>query len=216
MSRSEIRFNCGHLLVCCVALALFAPAALAQVSGADQQCINELNKSFAKVAATQGKEVCSCIKDGSKGKLQGQTIEVCMTSDNKGKVGKAKSKTLDKAGQKCPTPPSFGPTDPNVINQVAMDKELDLVHQIFGSDLDAAIEDFATNKDGAKCQIDVAKAAKKCQDTKLKEYNKCKKDGLKDESITGAAGLEVCMGLDPKGKIAKACQDKLKGKVDKK
>ena len=116
MSRSEIRFNFNHFLVCCGALALFAPAALAEVSGDDQKCINELNKNLAKVASTQGKDICSCIKNGSQGKLGGQTIEVCMTSDNKGKVGKAKSKTLAKAGQKCPTPPSFGPTDPNVIN----------------------------------------------------------------------------------------------------
>jgi len=96
-----------------------------------------------------------------------------------------------------------------------MSKELDLMHEVFGSDLDTAIILQSDDKDAGKCQLDVAKATKKCQETKLKEFNRCKKDGLKDGSITDASGLEACMGLDPKSKIAKACVEKLAGKVAK-
>ncbi len=181
-----------------------------------QKCIVGLNKNFAKVAKAQGKENCACIKGGSKGKLGGQSIEDCTTADAKNKVAKAKAKTLSKAASDCATAPDFGPNDPNTVNDVAMQKELDLIHDIFGSDLDAAIEDFTTNKPGAKCQIDAAKAAKKCQDAKLKEFNSCKKAGLKDASVHDALTLSDCMGQDPKGKIAKACQTKLKDKLDKK
>ncbi len=180
-----------------------------------QKCIVGLNKNMAKVAKAQGKDICACIKDGSKDKLGG-TIEDCTTADAKGKVAKAQAKTISKAGSDCSTTPDFGPSDPDSVNQAAISKELDLIHDIFGSDLDAAIEDFATNKDGAKCQIDAAKAAKKCQDTKLAEFNSCKKAGLKDATVHDALTLADCMGQDPKGKIAKACQSKLKAKLDSK
>jgi hypothetical protein len=191
--------------------------AAAPALGQDQEgCINELNKGFGKVAKTQGKDIGKCIKDGSKGKLVAQSIEECITADNKGKVAKAQQKTVSKASPLCSPPPDFGPSDPDTVNEVAVEKELALIHQIFGSDLDAVILDASVEKDGAKCQVDVAKAAQKCQDTKLKEFNKCKKAGLKDGSITGAVGLEACMGADEKGKIAKACDTKLGGTINKK
>lgn len=191
-----------------------------------QKCILELNKNLAKVAKTQGTEISKCIKDGSKDKLEGQSIEQCATADNGGKVGKATQKTIDKAADKCasdpndPGFPDFGVTDPNTVNQVAIGTELALIHEIFGSDLDAAI--FSADgdtKDSSKCQQLVADSVKKCQDAKLKEFNGCKKDGLKNESIQSFLDLQGCMGRDPKGKIAKACEPvsgTIRSKIDKK
>ncbi len=216
MSLPGIRLQNNHFLAFTLLLVLAASPVLAQVGSDDQKCINELNKNFQKVAKAQGKAICSCIKDGSKGKLGVQTIEECLTADNKGKVGKTKAKALTKVGAKCVAPPPFGPNDPNTANALAMDKELELIHDIFGSDLDATILDFSVDKSGAKCQSDVAKQAKKCQDAKLKGFNKCKKDGLKDGSITSASGLEACVGADPKGKVVKECDTKLASKINKK
>jgi pimeloyl-ACP methyl ester carboxylesterase len=193
-----------------------------QVQRPDQRkCIDALNKNFAKVAKTQGKDIDKCIKDGSKDKLENPTIEACLTADNKEKVSKAKGKTVAAFDSKCDDTPDFGPSDPNTVNQAAVDKELDLIHQIFGSDLDDAIvkqgdPNTPNAKDTAKCQIDVAKAAKKCQGAKLKAFNKCKKAGLKAESITGASGLEGCMNFDGDSKVAKACVEKLDDKISKK
>ena len=166
------RRGSGWPLAVFLGLVLCAAPALGQD---EQGCINELNKGFGKVAKTQGKDIGKCIKDGSKGKLVAQSIEECITADNKGKVAKAKQKTISKASPLCSVPPDFGPSDPNTVNQAAVEKELDLIHAIFGSDLDLddVIFDASVEKDGAKCQIDVAKAAQKCQDTKLKEFNKC-------------------------------------------
>ncbi|TDJ03375.1 MAG: hypothetical protein E2O73_00190, partial [Deltaproteobacteria bacterium] len=208
---------------CAIALAglLLALVALphgsaqAQLGQDDQNCINELNKNFAKVAKAQAKDICQCLKNGSKGKLSGETIEECTTSDSKGKVAKAKSKALAKAASKCTVRPPFGPTAAEGANQVAMSKELDLIHEIFGSDLDTAIILQSNDKDSGKCQLDVAKATKKCQETKLKAFNQCKKNGLKDQSIQSFVDLQACMGQDPKGKIAKACVEKLSGRIAK-
>jgi hypothetical protein len=183
-----------------------------------QKCIVGLNKNFAKVASAQGKAIGKCIKDGSKGKLpQSQTIEQCMAADHD-KVADAKAKTHAKAGKECVEPdlPDFGATDPNNVNEVAVEKELDLIHDLFGSDLDDVIVKQTDVKAGAKCQIDVAKAVQKCQDAKLKEFTKCKKSGLKDATIHDALTLADCMGLDPGLKIDKACNEKLFDKLEKK
>jgi streptogramin lyase len=200
-----------------VTIDSFSKLALGIVRAQDkdqQKCINELNKNFAKVAKTQGKVIGGCIKDGSKGKLGGQSIEECITADNDGKVGKAQQKTFDKAPSKCLVAPEFGATDPNTVNRVAVDKELDLIHEIFGSDLDDVILDQEVEKAGAKCQIDVAKAATKCPDAKLKEFNKCKKNGLGGKQappetslpFDDPTDLERCMGYDSNNKIKKACE----------
>ncbi len=101
------------------------------------------------------------------------------------------------------------------MNQAAITKELDLIHDLFGSDLDLAIVDSGNDKDGAKCQQGAAKQVKKCQDAKLKAFNACKKDGLKDATVHDALTLADCMGQDPKGGIEKDCVTKLTDKVGK-
>jgi hypothetical protein len=57
------------------------------------------------------------------------------------------------------------------VNDTAVAKEILLIHDIFGTDLDQSTILKTDNK-----------AAYKCQDTKLKVYNKCKKDGLKGKT----------------------------------
>ena len=208
-----------------------------QLESKDQQsCINELNKGLAKVAKTYGKHIDKCLKEGSKEKLPSGNIESCVVETGtfgKDKVGDAQNKTLNKAGPsgKCPPSarPDFAATDPNTINQVALVKELSLIHAVFGSDLDAAIIFEADNKAGAKCQLSVAKALKKCQDAKLKAFNGCKKSGLSAKSssrIANPLDLAGCISgrgdsiaADVKGKVEKACDPatgKIKKAIDKK
>jgi hypothetical protein len=183
-------------------------------TGGQQKCINSLNKNFGKVAKAQGKDTCGCIKDESKGKLdlEGITAEECTTADRKSKVDKAKQKTISAATSDCAVAPDFGATDAGTVNLAAMDKDIELIHDIFGADLDAAI--VASGSDDAKCQAEVAKRAKKCQDAKLKEFGKCKKAGLKDASVHDHLTLAACMGKDPKSKIDKACVVNLNDKID--
>ena len=190
------------------------------VESKDQQkCINELNKNLAKVAKAQGKDICKCLKDASKAKLGGLTIEECTTADRKGKVAKAKSKTVTQAEKKCVEPPDFGITDPTTVNSAAMNKELDLIHDLFGSDLDEAIvvlDGTKPVKAQSKCQLEAAKLAKKCQETKLKEFLKCEKNGLKEATVHDHLTLADCIGKDVKGKIEKTCVTKLAEKITKK
>ena len=215
----------------------------AQPSKADQKCINSVNKNAAKIVKVQGKDICACVKNGAKGKLGAQTIEQCLTADSKGKVAKAKSQLDDKIGKDCASYPldpngfaPVDPTDPNFIKARSMEKDISLIHWIFGSDLDSVIVKEADTttpdaKNVSKCQQAVAKQAKKCQDTKLKQFLACKKDGMKGKTppgqISSSEDLErLCLQADPndpttgqadpKGKISKACDDKLAGTIQKK
>ncbi len=145
------------------------------LSKAEQKCVVTINKNVAAVAKAQGKTICGCIKDGAKGKLGDQTIEQCLTADDKGKVGKAGTKLAGKVSSDCAGPsPGFG-VDPNGIDSDALsakaiERELSLIHGIFGTDLDTSI---VSEKPTSKCQQAVVKQAKKCFDTKWKVLKKC-------------------------------------------
>jgi hypothetical protein len=198
-------------------LVLLSAGHLSAATKDQQSCINANNKNFQKLTAAIGKDIDGCIKDNAKGQL-GTTPAQCFGSDGKGKIAKAMAKADSDFAKRCVGDdkngvsklPSFGVTDPNTLGTVAAAKELALVGLLFGSDVDSALIQEATNKDASKCQQSIAKTLKKCQDTQLKEFNKCKKTALK----AGANGFEGCVLDDPKGKIAKAC-DQSGGKVDK-
>ena len=199
-------------LLLSLSIFLHGPAGAAEQSPKQQQCINTLNKNFLKIASTQGKEILACLKGGSKGQLDPQTIEECLTADNRGKVAKAKSKTEADDSKKCSAqPPDFGATNATTVNDAAVQKELDLVHAIFGLDLDAVIAP-SEDKFKSKCQQKVTSKAKKCQDTKLKVFNECKKSALK-QGAAEATDIETCIFADPEGVIAKACVDKVAAQV---
>jgi len=230
----QIQGRARFALVAATALALLlVPQGLvwAQAQEKDQQlCINQINKNFAKMAKVQSKEIMGCIGRRAKGLLDG-TIEHCMTADAKGKVAKAVEKILAKEDAKCSdTLPDFAYTSGSIAAAAAIDKEISLIHSIFGSDLDASLVLAFFNKNASRCQADVLKTAQGCQSAKLKAFNRCKKDAIKGRkvaAVTSAQELQdACLGLgasgtpDPKGTIAKACEAKLgakiKGKCDKK
>ncbi|MHC4067916.1 MAG: hypothetical protein ACYSUI_25925, partial [Planctomycetota bacterium] len=106
--------------------------------------------------------------------------------------------------------------------QIMIDKELAMIHAIFGTDLDEVAVTKVDNKNGWKCQSAVAKAAGKCQDAKLATFNACKKDLLKAGDPTTGDLQDACMGAgaapmpDGKGKIGKKCGNGLGGTLGKK
>jgi hypothetical protein len=187
-----------------------------------QQCINGLNKRFAKVASAQGKDIGDCIKRVAKGKslTPATTLEECLTGDRRDKVAKAARRVRSEGAKSCgASVPDFGATDPNTVVNAAIQNELDLIHNVFGSDLDLVIAIEASDQPTSKCQQAVAKSVKKCRDKKFKEFNKCKKSGLEDQNVLSFVDLQGCIGQDPKGKIARACDPatgKIRSTIDKK
>ncbi len=192
--------------------------ATAQQTPSEQKCTNALNKNGSKVSKDMSKQAESCLKNFGKGKplspdVSVDTLEECVLDDPKDKIQKRKDRTESAFDQFCDPLPGFGATDPNTVNGAAMAKELNILRDIFGSDLDLvaiaesdpSFTDPGDARDASKCQRKVLKAVFKCQQAKMKEFLKCKKAGLKDLSIFDASGLEACYeGADPIN-ISKKC-----------
>ena len=189
------------------------------LSRAAQDCLNDMNKNFAKVARAQRRAIGKCIKNRSKNRLAGESIEACFDADRSGKVAKARAKTKRIARARCAEMPDFGPMDPNAINRAAVSSELSLIYEFLDPDLDSAIIP-ASDRRGSKCQQSVIKAAGKCHQAKLDEFNRCKKAGMQGRVDLPGAHLPFadqndighCMGYDPRGKVASEC-DPQSGRV---
>jgi hypothetical protein len=228
MRRFNLRQAVSITAGLCLALFVLAHGV---ASADDAKCVITANKNAAKVAKAQGKDIVKCLKDAGGGKLTG-TIENCLTSDPKGKVDKASRKLSQKVGSACadsvlPVVPPVEVDDPDGLSEIMIDKELAVIHAIFGTDLDATglIVKKVDDKLGWKCQSAVAKAAGKCQDAKLATFNSCKKAELKRGLASAQALQDACMGTngppnhgipDTKGKIAKKCGNGLGGTLGKK
>ncbi len=198
------------------AALLTAGAALAQLDGDQQKCLNGLNKDLAKLAATQGKENIACLKNAGGGKLApNQSADECLLADSKGKIAGAEAKLAADFTALCvATPPTFGlpvGTVSAVLSAAARGGSLDLLADIFGASLSTAAIDCAVDKPACSCQQAIAKATEKVAKTKFKTFLGCKKSVLKAGALNAEA-LEDCVDEDStpgsiaddgKGKIAK-------------
>ncbi len=231
---TDARF--ARAATCAAVALLFATTAFAQAADKNQQkCINAMNKDGAKLAAKQGKENVSCLKNAGKGKLPGgQSADECLVADAKGKIAKAEGKTEADFSRKCADElPTFGlpagtagiytGTVAASVNGAAVDGSLSLLADVFGASLTNAVIDCGTDKDGCKCQQAVAKDYEKLAATKFKEFLKCKKSVLKDgadsssdlQACVDDAGTTGSVADDAKGKIGKK-RDKLGSDIAKK
>ncbi|RMD82483.1 MAG: lamin tail domain-containing protein [Candidatus Dadabacteria bacterium] len=193
------------------------PGAANTISGAlpseQQRCILTLNKDLAKMAKTAGKEALRCLKDAAFDKLGTMTAEECLLADPRQRVAKVEGKVVRDFGKSCtgtsssgmPKYPYFGASDSETVTASGALAPQDALHDIFGPDLDVSVIRAAIDKAAAKCQLALAKDALRCIDAVAKEFSKCKKSGLGDASIVRTPELASCFGVDPAGKIAKAC-----------
>ncbi len=177
-----------------------------------QKCVSALNKDLEKVTATFSKHILSCMKSWQKQSLS-TTMEVCVLDDTKNKKLKAAARVSTDLLKRCtgsdksgiPKLPYYGPVDDVEIVDAGEAKEPDLFHDIYGPDLNVSLIFDDDDPFGSKCQQSIAKTLTKCQSTTMREFNSCKKSGMKAEAITDATSLGACLGVDAKGKIAKAC-----------
>jgi hypothetical protein len=194
---------------------LLAPGASAQVqSKAQQNCIKGLNKAGAALALAVGKRSIACVRAACKGKLPvGTTAEQCLDADPRGKLATAAARAVKAEARLCGAPPNFGATTAAAVTDAFA--AISRVHRVFGPDLDAAIVSAAADRAAADCQVAVATGMADIANAKIRAFNACKAVGLKNGSITSAATLEACMGVDPKGLVAKA-RTKAQARADRK
>lgn len=200
----------GGWLAAVGALSMLAGSASAQVEKDQQICIYTMNKDGAGVAAAQGKNNVTCVKNAGRGR-ESDPLE-CLTRDDKARVAKAQTRTVNHELSRCTVPPSFGFTGAANVNQVAVDAELALIDDVFGPDFNGAVLALGTSAtppgDSARaaCQRQVVRAYERVASAKVKAFAGCKKSRLKDGTISDATSLEACLGFDLGGRIFKAIQ----------
>jgi pimeloyl-ACP methyl ester carboxylesterase len=194
------------------ALLVAAPA-LAQVQSAGQQaCTTGVEKSFAKLVKSTGKDISTCLKSIAKSQASARN---CFGKDIKGKIAKSQAAVESSYALSClDNRPDFGFGGAGAALSAAQSTDDSLLATLFGDDLGAALPVGAPDAALAKCQQSVTKALLKCHDTRVKAYTKCNRSALSG-GATSAAATMACIGDDPKGKIAKICDLNAGGKIDK-
>ena len=158
-------------------------------------CVNTVNVKAVGVAKTQAKLAQGCLKAAANG-LE-PDAQACLTADPNLKLMKAKDKVTAAAALRCNPAPAFGFTSAAATNTAAQTAQLDLVADLFGNNLTAAVIDATTDPAGAKCQAKVLKTLQKLSETQSKLFLKCKKVGMADliEPILSSADLETCFDI---------------------
>jgi hypothetical protein len=153
-------------------------------TSAQQKCTNGVIANWAKLSRATGKAVGTCVKNHVAGQPLSTdpsvtTLEQCIAFDEKGKLQKQEDALtaffVDSCGGPSgtgvdpdgfPVRPEYGVTTPTTTNAAAQQLEIDLVHDLFGSDLDAGTlvkkSDSGDASDAGKCQQSVLKRAAKC------------------------------------------------------
>ena len=195
---------------------------------AQAKCSGTNDKSLSKVSQKRSKQLRNCVSKAAKGKLSG-TVEGCVGAALPKSLANTVAKAQSSFVRRChgldlegiPIFPFFGTSEPEVLTDAALDEGALLLRGLFGADLDVAIQ----TGDLGKCQLAGLGRAQGCQQVALKEFGACKKNGLRggrtsklypgaEDPFDDASDVEGCFGFDRTGKLAKACVDKLRKKVE--
>lgn len=217
------------LVAAIAAITLASAANAAEQSTAQQRCINDLNKHGSKLTREAGKNAYTCLKDAAAGKLealggpgQEQSAQACLRNDVRGKLAKRSLSVVDRDLARClalpEQLPGFAYAGATAVTGSASDRVVELVADLFGPDLDAAVAAASSDEDAPSCQREVLKRTTRLLDDTWKEIVRHKKSVLKGRDrlqggdpkapVTSAVELQVELTVyvdaDPRAKIAKS------------
>ena len=192
---------------------LFAGMASAQLTGAQQKCIDNYNNKLRLVSQQAGKSATACVKAATTG--DEANAEACVVNNPDGKIDAKEQKVSDLfgPGTKCdPVPPVI--VKPAAIGNAAHVSAITrLMHEFFGNPMGV----ISTAKMDAKCLNKTVQRATQAFTEIIKQHRACKKAGLKGGTVTSNASLLAACGtfplLDASGKAA-AKLDKLDADVE--
>jgi endoglycosylceramidase len=201
-------------------LLMTASGASAALTRSQQRCVNALDRDLLRVASATGEAIVSCIDDHNRQRNGVTDVALCVAGDRRTHVERARERAAADETRECrglddtatPRRPDAFVTGASVASQAAVDAGTHLLRTVYGADLTGAPITEAEDRDAARCQAVAARWLAKCQALELREFNACKRRGLADGSIANAADLEACMGHDPRGAVAHAC-DPVTGRV---
>jgi hypothetical protein len=197
----------------------FAASASAQLTKAQQGCVNTQNAQWLKIGSVLAKTTASCLKDFHKG--SGVDIEPCFGASADGLIA-ASDKSVDAYDKSCvgldgdgvPKFPLVFATDPETFVHASLIEWGRSLRAAHGTDHQNELVTDASDSTASHCQSGVEKTLTKCAAVFRKAFNACKKSALAGKKpfvapITTPAELAACIGSDPKSAIAKACNDKV-------
>lgn len=211
-----------YLAILAMALVWSSPALSQSQSKEQQDCINTLNKSAAKIGLQQGKENASCLRDAATGKLTApMTAQACLTADRRGKMLKKTEKVQDLEAEKCgASTPDFAHTGSATVISGAQAGRLLAFADLFTDTVDDALVPCEQNPDICACQEVGADGTDALMKIKATTFLKCKKRALKNGAANPAEiarcitdpTLAGSIAADTKGKIQKVV-DKIADKI---
>ncbi len=167
------------------------------------KCIDKMNAKTAKFADLLDKELQKCVSAVARNRRPPLTADECLDPVTNAKVKNGASGVFKVDEKACLSDaPPFGYSGYAASVGTTLLSEEALISDLLGPDLETAV---ATEKSAAKCQSDVLKGAFACQRARRSEFVRCKKSGIKAETLQSAGDIALCLGADPKGKVAKVC-----------
>jgi hypothetical protein len=161
---------------------------------AQQRCLVTATKSGAKIAKAQAKEIRGCIRDVARNGFSSLYEGLaCLTADVRARVAMARAKASSTLTVACAAPPDFGFSSIADVADSAVEEDVSLARDVFGSSLSLAILRTSTNPAGATCQSVAQNDYERVVAAKIKSYAKCEKNGLKNAGITSEANLLTCL-----------------------
>ena len=181
---------------------MYAGVAAAQLTSAQQSCIDNYNNKLRLVSQQAGKSATECIKNAAGGSETDP--EGCVVGNPDGKIAAKEAKVADLfgPGAKCdPVPPVI--VRASAIGNAAHRSALTLMmHSLFGN----PIGPVSTVKTDAKCIGTAVQRTTQAYVEIIKAQRACKKTGLKSGAITSNATLTSACGtfalIDAGGKAA--------------
>ena len=227
-ARSVLRFAVIFLVLSLLAGVTVTTKAVAAPQSRDQQrCVVAMNESASDVARVQNKVNLDCVKDAAQGRAERlgtpATVLACLSNDPKGKVHRAKLRSLRTETAKClaaPTQrPDFGYAGSGQANATADLHSRMLLRDLLGADINAIVPGPGQDRDVTRCRDFITRRINRVFDAAMKVWLKVLKAGLRDGSIGTLSTLEQALingiATDGQGKIARA-QSRLASDLERK
>ena len=176
--------------------------ASAQLSGADQKCIDNYNNKLRLVSQQAGKSATGCMKAATAG--DEPNCEACVVNNPDGKIAAKETKVTELfgPGAKCDPVPLVIVKPAAIGNAAHRSAITRIMHELFGN----PIGFVSTDKMDAKCLNKAVQRSTQAFTEIIKQQRACKKNGLKGGSISSNATLTAQCGtfsqIDGAGKAA--------------
>lgn len=179
---------------------LVTGVASAQLTGAQQKCIDNYNNKLRLVSQQVGKSTTACIKLATEGGLPNP--EACVVGDSDGKIADKTAKVADLFGpdKLCDPVPLVIVRPAAIANAAHVSAFSRLMHELFGNPVGI----FSTEKTDAKCLNKAVQRATQALTEIVKQHRGCTRAGMKAGTVTSNASLLAACGtfslLDAGGK----------------